>query len=306
MRTDIDQAAARLAARQYGVFGQHQILAYGGNKDLIYRRIRTGRWDRLSGRVLALAGAQDGFKPQLMAAAIHTPDAVVSHTAAAKLGDLPHLAYVTEEITGAYDSGRRNPFARTHRSIDLAPEDIVSMGPLPVTSVERTVADLLTVFSRQRVEHIVDDLLNSRRTTLEALAAMHGRYARGGRPTTVAMREIIAERGPGWIAPGSRLESMALEMFDEAGLPPPDHQVPLPGWGDEPGLVDLAWVPQRVIVELDGRRWHGRDQAYQRDRERDHAALLAGWLPLRFTWFHLTQRRDYTINTARSALRARS
>jgi very-short-patch-repair endonuclease len=117
------------------------------------------------------------------------------------------------------------------------------------------------------------------------------------------MREILADRGAGYVAPASVLEAKALDLFAAAGLPEPVRQVPLPGRVDAPGLADLAFVAERVLVELDGRRWHGRDQAFQRDRERDHAAMLAGWLPLRFTARHLDDRPEYTVATVRAALR---
>jgi hypothetical protein len=116
------------------------------------------------------------------------------------------------------------------------------------------------------------------------------------------MREIIAARGAGWVAPGSVLESEALDLIRTAGLPEPDRQYQLPGWGDGPALADMAWPEQRVIAELDGRRWHARDAAHQVDRERDNAVILSGWSPYRFTAAHVRDRPGYFTTTVRRAL----
>jgi hypothetical protein len=239
---------------------------------------------------------------RLEAAVLHDPGTVVSHTAAARLHGFVLLPRASAEITTTYHGARSNPFARVHRSVDLKAADVEQHGGLPVTSIARTAADLLTVLGRKRVERIVDDLLSGRRVTVDDLADAHGRYARGGRPTTVIMREIIADRGPGAAAPGSVLESMALELFVDAGLPEPERQAPLPGWGAGPALADMAWPGSKVIVELDGRRWHDRDAAFESDRERDNAAILAGWSPFRFTHRHLTERPVYVVRTVRLAL----
>ena len=58
------------------------------------------------------------------------------------------------------------------------------------------------------------------------------------------------------------------------------------------GRRDFVYQRQRVILELDGRRWHSRDQDFETDRERDNAAVLAGYRPLRFTWRQVTRERS--------------
>lgn len=302
MRRDIDHAMTEVARVQHGLFSASQIHREGGNRSLVSRRVRSGAWERLSSRVYAFPGAPETFERRLTAAQLHDPETVVSHTAAAKLHRFILLPSFRSEVTTDYAGSQRSPFARVHVSVDLDLADTVDIGCLRVTSPTRTAADLLTVFGRRRVERIVDDLLSSRTVDIDELRATHDRYARGGRPTTVMMREIIAERGPGHVAPGSVLESIALELFAAAGLPTPERQCPLPGWGDGPALADLAWPGPRVIVELDGRRWHDRDAAFERDRERDNAAIVAGWSPLRFTHGHLTHRPGYVVDTVRSAL----
>jgi very-short-patch-repair endonuclease len=47
------------------------------------------------------------------------------------------------------------------------------------------------------------------------------------------------------------------------------------------GLVDRAWPEVKLLLEVDGRVWHSREQAMARDRARDRAAAAAGWQTLR-------------------------
>jgi very-short-patch-repair endonuclease len=82
----------------------------------------------------------------------------------------------------------------------------------------------------------------------------------------------------------------------------PDGQVELEFWESLIGRVDFAYVAERVIIEVDGRLFHGPD-VHESDRERDNAAGLAGWRVLRFTWHMVTKRPDYVLATIAEALR---
>src|SRR5207244_13099226 len=51
--------------------------------------------------------------------------------------------------------------------------------------------------------------------------------------------------------------------------------------------VDCLWRAQRLVVELDGRRFHSSRFAFERDRARDRALNAAGWRVVRITWHQL-------------------
>jgi very-short-patch-repair endonuclease len=46
-------------------------------------------------------------------------------------------------------------------------------------------------------------------------------------------------------------------------------------------VVDLLWEEGRVIVEVDGYRWHSHEAAFNTDRERDYELMVSGYLVLR-------------------------
>jgi very-short-patch-repair endonuclease len=51
-----------------------------------------------------------------------------------------------------------------------------------------------------------------------------------------------------------------------------------------------VWRDARLIVEVDGYRYHRSPSAFEDDRERDVLLTVAGWQVLRFTWAQLTRR----------------
>jgi len=109
----------------------------------------------------------------------------------------------------------------------------------------------------------------------------------------------------GEVPPGSELERLLFQVLDDAGVERPSRQVPLPGREPVRGVVDAAYVPERLILEADGRRWHGRYQAMARDRERDAQAARAGYQTLRFVYEHLTTAAGWVASTVAEVLEQR-
>lgn len=70
------------------------------------------------------------------------------------------------------------------------------------------------------------------------------------------------------------------------------------------GRVDLL-VGDYMIVEIDGREWHGTtERQFERDRERDAIALELGYYPLRFTYKDVVFRWAETNARILAAIRA--
>jgi len=53
--------------------------------------------------------------------------------------------------------------------------------------------------------------------------------------------------------------------------------------------ADLLWPRQKLIVEMDGHRFHGNRHAFEHDRDRDQRLVLAGYRVVRFTWRQITR-----------------
>ena len=74
--------------------------------------------------------------------------------------------------------------------------------------------------------------------------------------------------------------------------------------GDQRFEVDFAWPASRLIVELDGRRFHGTASAFERDRRRDRLLALGGWRVIRATWLQLVREEVELAATVGSLLSA--
>jgi sigma54-dependent transcription regulator len=70
--------------------------------------------------------------------------------------------------------------------------------------------------------------------------------------------------------------------------------------------VDAYFPVQRVIVELDGWRFHSSRASFESDRERDAALLALGIVTVRITWNRLIKTPEREAARLRKILEARS
>jgi very-short-patch-repair endonuclease len=87
------------------------------------------------------------------------------------------------------------------------------------------------------------------------------------------------------------------------------HGAGLTGWEanldlEGVGILDFAFVAQRIAIEIDGRAWHSAGDRFQSDRRRQNRLVLLGWTVLRFTWEDLVERSEEVIQQVRIALGA--
>ncbi|MGQ0573053.1 MAG: endonuclease domain-containing protein [Pseudonocardia sp.] len=69
-------------------------------------------------------------------------------------------------------------------------------------------------------------------------------------------------------------------------------------------VLDLAFVRERVAVEVDGWAWHADVERFRTDRRKGNAVTAAGWVLLRFTWHDLTRRPTECVTEILAALAA--
>jgi very-short-patch-repair endonuclease len=95
----------------------------------------------------------------------------------------------------------------------------------------------------------------------------------------------------------SRAEELLLDVVRLAHLPPPEANARLLQYE-----VDFLWRGPRLVVEVDGRRFHGSARAFVEDRRRDAELVAAGYRVVRFTWQDLTRQREATLARLAQAL----
>lgn len=174
-----------LAAPQWGLVTTAQAVTAGVGRSSLARMCERGDLERVGQGVYVLSGADDGLTalraawlslaPALTAEErlVNLPGlAVVSHASAAalhQLGDLPHdvAEFIVPELRRTIRPGVRLHPAR------LEEAEVTIVEGLPVTTVERTVADLLNSRNHGDPEHIariVGDALITARLDVGRLA----------------------------------------------------------------------------------------------------------------------------------------
>ncbi|MGH9053164.1 MAG: DUF559 domain-containing protein [Acidimicrobiia bacterium] len=295
-----DQRAREMASRRHNVITRREAIQAGLSDRMIQTRVRCGLWTRLATGVYQLGGGPR--HAHLAAAVASLPQAIVSHQSAGRLHLLEYVPNIPLAVTVAARTTHVFPGVVVHRTDDLAPEHVTEVDDLPVTTVARTIIDLAAVLHPAHLEQVLEEGLVARRCAIDDIHEHLGLIARRGKPGVAALRELLLTRDGREVVPHSRLERLALQVFGSAGLPNPVCQYPAPWNPDE--RVDLALPEARLIIELDGRRWHGRQRDFENDRRRDNAAVSAGWRVLRFTWARLREEPGAVCAEVRRALAA--
>lgn len=239
--------------------------------------------------------------------------AVASHTTAAALIGVSGYRLAdrfSSHVSVAHDRHPRAADATIHYSRSLPANHLRPMKPvderkrladfIPTTSVARTLFDLGRMFDKPKVERAVDSALAADLVTVTALDRVLRDLAGPGRAGTRIMRELVEERGAGFVVTRSRLEKRFLQLCGEYGLPEPRREIDLgteEGWN---GRVEFVFDPG-VLAEIDGRRWHTALLDQIADEERDNAFRAAGFIVLRFRYRIL---RDHPAVVATRVLQA--
>mgnify|MGYP000879386774 CR=1 FL=1 len=289
---------AREASRTHGVLLPSVLEREGVTPKERRTRVARGEWRRLSSGILVIAGTPETFEMRAIAALAARPDAALSHQTAGRFLGV-ELADDEIHLTDSGGSSRCSG-ARLHRT-ELLPCDVTRRSGFRVTTMERTLVDLGATLGSNQLRRCIEDQVISGRTTFEPVEATFDRLARPGRPGIARTRAVLAQLD-GQPPTESELEAMFERLLDVHGLPQPERQVTFEWSPEEQGRVD-GWYPQAsLIVELDGRRFHARVAAFERDRKRDQIALMHDLNVVRFTHLQITDQPEWVIRVLRSRL----
>ncbi len=292
----------RLAARQYGLASRQQILDLGFTARQIDRRVTSQNWRRIAPRVFDVAPAAPHPRRPLMAAVLESGGAA-AYRSAANLHLLLDHPPARPEIIVPYGNHPRGLSGRVHRSRTVEPSDIEVIEGIPCTTVLRTIVDLSTVVSRDRLDVYVTKALRRHRLNVTDLLDISARSARGhtgiGR-----LRMVLEPYAVDKAMCESELERLLLQVVSSGRLTLPRRQYPV-RLGREQFRLDTAWPEEKVFVEADGLVFHIDRAVFERDRYRQNRLVRAGWIPLRYTWPALTKRVADTVDEMVAVIEAR-
>ncbi len=299
-----DSAILPILQRQSLVITRAQALAAGGTNRMIVTRVHNGLWHRMMTGVYLVGPPVPSWRSLVWAATLGVAGARASHETAGQLHVMSYVPQGRRIITVPEGGTNRCPIARVHESRWLPPQHLTTVDGIPSTTRVRTALDLSGVLSPQRHERMIDDELATDRLTIPELVDGFTHWTRRGRRRSARVRLLLEARGDGYIAPRSELEARYLGVVAGTTFAEPLRQFVMPWRFELPGRVDFAYPSLRLIVEVDGRRWHTRDQTREVDIERDNEATVHGWKVLHFSWRHVTQCHDYVRSTLAQAQRA--
>jgi hypothetical protein len=303
---DFDARIASLATRQHGVFHRSQAVALGATRWKIEHRLTTGRWAELHHSVFGVCGVPSTYAGRVLAAVLALPTgSVVSHRAAAALQGMPGFRPDRIELSSQKSLRKRVglPPAVLHGSTLLPERHCRLFEGIPTTTVARTLFDLCAVVHPGRAERAVDNCLARKWVTVPALWRVLDDLAIQGRNGTCVMREILMERGEGYVAPASDIEADFIALLRGAGLPFPEREVDLGDADQWIGRVEFVYRAERVLVEVDSRLHHSALLDFESDRERDNQFAADGYRVLRITYLMIKERPRVVERIVRRALR---
>jgi hypothetical protein len=290
------------ATQHHGLFRRDDARRLGVSDQQVRWLLGGGRAHRVAPGTYRVAGAPATLEQALLAHVwSRAPDGLASHRSAAWLWQLPTYRAGPPEVLLPLGRSQRSTVGRVHLTRVLPPEHRTMVRGIPVNSVARTLFDLAAIDRPGRVEVALDDALARNLCTLRKVNMALFALARRGRSGVGTMRRLLADRGEGEVVPASQLEARFRRLARDADLPMPTFEVDL---GDEAwiGRVDAVYREARLVVELDGRRWHDGRIALERDRMRDNRLMAQGWRVLRFTWDDVVRRPHEVVATIRRAL----
>ncbi|MGI8714256.1 MAG: DUF559 domain-containing protein [Solirubrobacteraceae bacterium] len=276
--------AGAIATVQRGLVSRGQLLQAGLSHDVIRRLVRRHWLIEVYPGVFAVGYYRAADVPVVRetaaALAVRSPG-WLSHQSAAAVWGVTCINEYAEpaHVTVAVDSAPHRAGVQVHRSHSLQAADRRIHDGLPVTSPNRMLLDVAAESTDRELERACDDVLVKRLARAsdvrQVLASANGHR---GRKRWQSVLDTHTET----TLTRSEAEERMLMLIRASGLPEPVVNHRLHGFE-----VDFHWPRERLVLEVDGFRYHSSRTAFERDRERDAILSPHGLSLMRVTWRQL-------------------
>ncbi|WCO68880.1 DUF559 domain-containing protein [Iamia majanohamensis] len=301
----IERAIAERASSQLGLLTRSQARSAGMSAKSIRHRLDSGAWRLVGNSVLWPAVLADGVHLRIMAACLDV-GGVASHRTAAWL-DAPERVPPPDPLEVLLRKGgsvRTTPLARTHLTTSLPEDDVRTVAGIPTTSAARTLLGLAGLvpaeISYSSFTGSVEEAVRAGRASDRWLWWLLEERRCRGRDGVRVLESVLAERarlGP----TESWLEREALRVLEAAGLPLPTVQHVVRRQGAFVSRVDLAYVAERVLIEVEGKDHDGHVQRAVDAHQRNQGQLL-GHTVLTYTYEQVVRSPHVLVAEVREAL----
>lgn len=290
--------------RQHNVISSEQAAAFLSEKS-VRERVNSGRWQRVSRRVMVAHSGPLSSDQQLWAAILSVGRRafLAGITAAQRHGFRPPT-YVDSErihiVTPAADRHRNVPgHIAIHRTTTLRANEIQACGDPPSTTMDRSIVDAASWARTDRDAYaLVVAAYQQQRVTPSSLNALLDRLIRLNRRQVIIRAVTDAEVGV-----HSELEGLVLAGIADDGLPLPTLQYKRRDAGGRLRYLDGYYKEWRLHIEIDG-AGHINQRSYWNDMKRQNQVWIAGDRVLRFPAVAVRYDLAEVIGQIRQALLA--
>ena len=286
---------ARLAPillRQDGLVTAAQARDAGVSTRTVQRRVGSGSWERVMPQVFLVAGHPPTDAVRVRAAGLWVGErGVISGSAAAWWHRMHPTVPAVVELTVPRARAPRPQSGVRLRRRDLSHLDLVRVNGLWLT--DKALTALETAVAVPEGSTFLDRALQRH----VSFSRVYRAYCRnlGARGSARAGDLLVAAADRA----DSAAERRAVALLRAAGIPGWVLGHPFERW-----RIDIAFVREKIAVEIDGWAWHMDVDRFRADRHKGNALVRGRWDLLRFTWHDLTNRPDYVVAEIRAALAA--
>jgi very-short-patch-repair endonuclease len=228
--------------------------------------------------------------------------AAAAGRSAGELYELDGVTTAKPEIVVPPHRRARSDALIVHHSHDRGALMLRTIRGVRVTGVEPTLVALAHALDPEAFEIAFEDARRRRLTSVAAVNAYLDRWGRSGRPGVAATRALVAELDP--VHPArKRLEVKTRRLLVAHGHTDFVREFPL-SWHRRTYYFDYAFEQARVILEVNGRRWHDDPDDYEFDQEKWSVPARHGYRLLFATWSKVTKTPGALIDELRAALAA--
>ena len=281
-------------------FDIHALLAANGvialreHPDLIGSirwLVRRGDLQAVLPGVYASREAADTFDTRVRAVMAWDSNAILTAETAARVSFWPSIRVPVVRCALKHHREPRRGFQFSRRQVPA--ELVVSRTGLRYTSPALTALDLCVALGGDAI----DEALRTRATTLEHLhGALELTKARVG--NAERRRLLLDSKDEPW----SASERKFHRLLRAAGITAWKANRPFI-IGGSLFFIDVAFRRVKLAIEIDGRLYHSKSEAFENDRWRQNVLVLDGWCVLRFTSAMIEERPADVIAMVREALR---
>ena len=223
-----------------------------------------------------------------LAACLFSHDVILTEEVAAALGFWRRLT--APRVSAYHSNAMADTTAITWHRNRVPEEWVVTRGDLRFAAPAWAAMEL----AGQGRSDAIDEALRCGvrlKDLHRALEAMHCR------PGNNLRRQLLKDsRDQPW-SPAERLGHQRLRESGITGWRT-NHQVA--GY-----YLDIAFLAEKVGIEIDGYEFHSGNQAFQADRYRDQVLAANGWIIIRVTWAQLQDDWPGVLARLRAVLRQR-